>query len=275
MAHVEELLERESGWPDDSVLSDGSVREVLRGMLRYHKREAKPQWWRRFDWLASPPSELATDARTLGGLVRTKTEPYKSAPRKRRLAYEYVLPNQECNLAPGGSIVLRDDDEFIDGGGESSESVESGGEEVQTLSGSLLSLDRSRGLAVVESGTAPPVSVSALPNEFVDASLVARAMRESAAAMAVEPSRRSALGELLARRPPTLSDGGRFSPRMEDPAAAAVAAVLALDRSYLCVQGPPGTGKTYTAAKCIAALVARGSRVGVMAVSHRHKHWGV
>jgi hypothetical protein len=28
------------------------VRETLSGMLRFHRREAKPQWWRRYEWIA-------------------------------------------------------------------------------------------------------------------------------------------------------------------------------------------------------------------------------
>ncbi|MCZ2262137.1 ATP-binding protein, partial [Isoptericola sp. QY 916] len=41
-----------------------------------------------------------------------------------------------------------------------------------------------------------------------------------------------------------------------------------LDRSYLAVQGPPGTGKTHVGSHVIAALVAEGWRVGVVAQSH-------
>jgi hypothetical protein len=62
------------------------VRETLSGMLRFHRREAKPQWWRRYEWIARPPAELVADPRTLGELHRTEREPFKSAPRKRRLA---------------------------------------------------------------------------------------------------------------------------------------------------------------------------------------------
>lgn len=37
----------DDAWAAGTVLSDGAVRTVLRGLLRYHKREAKPGWWRR------------------------------------------------------------------------------------------------------------------------------------------------------------------------------------------------------------------------------------
>ena len=37
------------------------VRETLSGMLRFHRREAKPQWWRRYEWIARPPAELVAE----------------------------------------------------------------------------------------------------------------------------------------------------------------------------------------------------------------------
>ena len=42
-----------------------------------------------------------------------------------------------------------------------------------------------------------------------------------------------------------------------------------LEDSVLSIQGPPGSGKTYTGAHMIAALVAAGRRVGVVANSHK------
>ena len=80
--------------------------------------------------LAAPPlngradlpatwQELEADARTLGGLMRTAREPFKSAPRKRRLAYEFAFsPAQEVNLAPGAAGGIRDDADFGAGGGD-------------------------------------------------------------------------------------------------------------------------------------------------------------
>ena len=102
--------------------------------------------------------------------------------------------------------------------------------------------------------------------------------RRSAAGRAVaEPARRRAVAgapdqpalDLLRRRPPRTTIGalppGRRPRRHHRGAAGRAAAV---DRSYLAVQGPPGTGKTYTGARVIAALVARGWKVGVVAQSH-------
>eukprot|EP00900_Chrysochromulina_parva_P011125 jgi/Chrpa1/20012/Chrysochromulina_OHIO_Genome00003836-RA len=66
VARLEALLcDRDVSWPETSVLCDTEVRETLSGMLRFHRREAKPQWWRRYEWIARPPAELVADPRTL------------------------------------------------------------------------------------------------------------------------------------------------------------------------------------------------------------------
>jgi hypothetical protein len=77
--------------------------------------------------------------------------------------------------------------------------------------------------------------------------------------------------DLLRRVPPRTRSGDRLPAVIEGLHGyidAITAAVLDLDGSYLAVQGPPGTGKTYTGARVIAGLVARGWRIGVVAQSH-------
>jgi len=81
------------------------------------------------------------------------------------------------------------------------------------------------------------------------------------------PLPRAAVLDLARRTPPRTRSGGPL-PVGDDLADVLTRAVLDLDDSYLAVQGPPGTGKTYTGARVIAALVARGWRVGVVAQSH-------
>ncbi|MFE5339215.1 TM0106 family RecB-like putative nuclease [Isoptericola sp. NPDC056578] len=75
--------------------------------------------------------------------------------------------------------------------------------------------------------------------------------------------------DLLRRRPPRLTGGGALPDVVDgDFTTAVLAATRDLDRSYLAVQGPPGTGKTHVGSHVVAALVAEGWRVGVVAQSH-------
>jgi len=50
---------------------------------------------------------------------------------------------------------------------------------------------------------------------------------------------------------------------------ATLAAVKALDHSYLFIQGPPGAGKTFTGSHVILRLLLEGKRVGVTSNSHK------
>ena len=97
-------------WAEGSPLAEARLRELLGGTLRFHAREAKPGWWRRFERLATPAEELADDQNVLAFLRRTEREPYKESPRKRRQVFEYEFDAaQECTLAPGATVVVRAD----------------------------------------------------------------------------------------------------------------------------------------------------------------------
>nr|WP_125612665.1 TM0106 family RecB-like putative nuclease [Specibacter cremeus] len=80
--------------------------------------------------------------------------------------------------------------------------------------------------------------------------------------------------EILRKAHPRLADDGTLpavvvgADGAPDYIGAITEAVARLDRSYLAVQGPPGTGKTHVGSHVIAALVARGWKVGVVGQSH-------
>ncbi|QCR20775.1 TM0106 family RecB-like putative nuclease [Agrococcus sp. SGAir0287] len=71
--------------------------------------------------------------------------------------------------------------------------------------------------------------------------------------------------DVLRRVPPRIAGG---MPADGAPAERIVAALAAMDRSYLAVQGPPGSGKTHVGATVLRALVEHGWRIGVVAQSH-------
>jgi uncharacterized protein len=58
----------------------------------------------------------------------------------------------------------------------------------------------------------------------------------------------------------------------ETATGTAIRLALALDDSFLAIQGPPGTGKTFTAARQILELTARGHTVGITGPSHAVIH---
>src|SRR5262249_24104441 len=78
--------------------------------------------------------------------------------------------------------------------------------------------------------------------------------------------------DLLARAAPRLRgrpSGGPIVPESADHVPAAVAAIAALDGSYMPVQGPPGSGKSHTSGEAIVALLKAGKRIGVASNSHK------
>jgi uncharacterized protein len=77
--------------------------------------------------------------------------------------------------------------------------------------------------------------------------------------------------DLLLKRPPRRrgTPGGPVRAPGEELLSAATRLADELDRGVLPIQGPPGSGKTYTGARMIVALAARGLRIGVTAVGHK------
>ena len=118
---------------------------------------------------------------------------------------------------------------------------------------------------------APPDHLSLIPNEYVSAKPIAKAVYRYVEAWSQGKILSRAVDDLLHRRPPRLKKAseGPIVPPGQDLVTGAIAAVKQMDETVLCIQGPPGTGKTYTAAAVILELLADGKRVGVTADSHK------
>ena len=88
----DKLLERAS--KEDRTKA--RISENLAWTLEFHRREAKPVFWRLFDRIGLEVEELVNDIDCLAGCIRTSREPFKPKPRARNLAYEYKFnPEQE------------------------------------------------------------------------------------------------------------------------------------------------------------------------------------
>jgi uncharacterized protein len=251
-----------SGLSDDPSLRDelGQARWLLASTLDYHRREAKPQWWRWYDLKdKSTLEDLIEAADAIGGLEYVEDVEW----RKKSLVRRYRFPPQDHRFKVGGNPV---DPDGHEGKGEDAGAV-------TALDDAVGTIDLLRGpnkLGYHPSALIPstPYGVEVLRDGL-------GRLADDVIERGVEASGRfRAARDLLLRRSPrlrTAQSPGTALRRPDEPALdAARRLVVELDHTVLAVQGPPGTGKTYTAARMIlAALDAGLGPIGVTAQSHK------
>ena len=134
-------------------------------------------------------------------------------------------------------------------------------------------MDQENGLLELKVGKqgSLPDSLCLIPNDFISAVPIKRAIGRYATAWEEGRVLSQAVDDLLRRRAPRVAglEGGTLVEEGEGFLERVIALAQRLDRTTLCIQGPPGTGKTFTAAAIIAKLMKEGHRVGVTANSHK------
>jgi predicted RecB family nuclease len=230
---------------------DVRARWLLGHLLQYHKREAKPTWWKLFDRYDYPDQMTEFDHEAIGDLTLcADVPPYKLKARDRNLVYTYAFPDQQYNLKTGG---VHDP-------------------HLKQAVGTLVAIDDDANrLAVKLNANITPNQLRALvPGGPIDTKAQRSAIARVATAYEAGTIRADfpAIYDLLTRAIPRiagLTPGAVIQPeRVTGNAIAELA--RSLDRSYLFVQGPPGSGKSTTGGAAIATLLQAGLRVGI--VSH-------
>ncbi len=230
---------------------DARSRRLLAGLLDWHRREEKSQWWRWFELTEDLPIERLVDERdALAGLEFVREVRIE----KKSVVNRYRFEPQDHPFGPGdkvhdtldgkyaGEVVDLDD---IAGWIELKRAISSGRDHPQALV------------------KPPPISQQAMKDALVR--VAEAALRKGLGPAFDYP----AVGDLLARRPPRTHPPLGDGTGTDDVTARARELALTLDHAVLPIQGPPGTGKTYTAARMIATLVRAGKRVAITAQSHR------
>ena len=248
-------LKRElvSGVPDDESqrTEEERAKVLLADLLEWHRREAKPAWWRYFRRKDLTSAELVGDRNAIGELNGGDVVEQV----KKSLVRRFSFPPQEHSFKVG--------DQVCDPATGKIWSVWELDEERGTID-LKIGIDNAQPTPsdIMEGG---PVPSEALADRLRD--LGGRVIREGLSG--ADP----ATALLLRRRP--AGDGHASGPLIregESPDDAAQRLILGLQGSYLPIQGPPGTGKTYTAAQAILALTASGRTVGITAPSHAVIH---
>jgi uncharacterized protein len=235
------------------------VQELLAHLLEFHRREAKPVWWAMFDRHDMTTEELSEDIHCLGGLVRESGEPVAI---KRSKGFRYRFdPGQDTKISEGNAVFLAHDLEVR-------ASVEK-----LTEDGKLLLKLGPKALGLLPAGR-PPKHLSLIPDEFVSAAAIEKAIDAVVTEYAATGNLPASLSSFLFRRAPEIEGhaGGPLLEAREMAAEGTVRIVRSLRGSTLCIQGPPGAGKTYTGSMTIADLLASGKSVGVLSNSHKAIH---
>jgi predicted RecB family nuclease len=249
------------GIPEEPA--DRSEEEQARWLLAYlldwHRREDKASWWEYFRLRDLPEEDLFDEPQAVAGLEhveRVATGSGKTGRSAGTVVDRYRYPAQEMEIR-------RKDELWLQDGGSL---------------GEVVGLDRKARTIDVRKrpAQAPLHPATAVAHKHVNTAVLEEALCRIGDAVARTPL--PGLGELpglraardlLLAAAPRLRSGTLTIEPGESVVECAVRSVHDLDETVLAIQGPPGSGKTFTGARMISALVARGRRVGVTATSHK------
>ncbi len=222
--------------------------ELAAGLVDWHRRESKPDWWAHFERLDADADDLVDDTSAIGRV----TGPTAVGTVRRSTIWRYAFPPQETKLHVTSDVLAQETSEVV---------------------GTIHAIDAEAGwVEVARAVSKAPVVTAALlaPMPINDIQLRRATRRVITAALEYgldgEGPYRAARA-LLARRMPRLR--ATSVPAGETPSGRVLRLGVALDKGCLPVQGPPGSGKTWTGARLVLDLVEDGKRVGITAFSHK------
>ena len=231
----------------------------LAWILEFHRREAKPVFWRLFERLGLSHVELLDDLNCLACCERTRREAFKPTPRARNLAYEFQFdPAQEFKGASNSFYLLGLEDE-----------------NGKYLKANYLEefSDLPNGLIVLQMKQESSDLITIVPDEHVNANPIPHSIYQVVEGYESGQLERCAIIDFLNRSKPVIKN------YKDDPIASSndpnqrlqqvINSVKNLDNSYLTIQGPPGSGKSHTGKHIIAELVKTGAKIGVSSNSHK------
>ncbi len=250
------LLEKANKQPKDSP--QVALTKNMAWTLEFHRREAKPVFWRLFERLDVSSDELLDDLNCLADCKRSEREPFKP-PRARNFSYEYCFdPAQEFKGASKSFYLLglmNEDDTHAKVSYVAAES------------------DLEAGRIVVKAKHEPPSLISLIPDEYVNPNPIPQAIEAVVADYESGALGRCAIVDFLNRAAPVIKghNGEPIAPSHvpEEKLQQIIQAIKALDNSYLTIQGPPGAGKSYTGTHVIAELLKSDAKIGVASNSHK------
>ena len=250
---VAELVKKlTAGIPEDSKKRSEleKARWLLAGLLDWHRREDKANWWDYYRLRDMKDDDLLEDRQGVAGLKhvgRVRLE--RTLPVER-----YSFPKQETDIRRGdrvcqGELAIGKVEEI----------------DVASRTMEIKRTNKSAGMhpsSIFVDGRGPKWEVLAdslfALGEWADGNEIDA------------PGPHRAARDLLLRKAPRLAGDEQVAPLPgETPVETACRIVTALSDSLFAIQGPPGAGKTHTGACMICRMVSMGKKVGITALSHK------
>jgi len=217
-----------------------SGNRLLGGLVGWHRRESKPQWWDFYRVGELSDDQLVQDSAALGELSAPVSRGPLPKP-ARSTVWRYPFPPQDTKVK--GNAVDVDTHKGL---------------------GEIVAVDAASGwIDLKVSNTKQPPRPRGLgPTQPMNVTQLQLSLQRTAQDMLAG---RSPLARHLLERTVPAHLAAR---RAEPPQDQAVRVGRRLKDAVLAVQGPPGSGKTTVGAQLIRALLDDGLRVGVTAQSH-------
>jgi uncharacterized protein len=245
--------------PDrDKWNDEDRAKWLMAQLVDWHRREDKSCWWEMHRLKDLEPKDLIDERAGLSGLAHNAKFIERE---KKSVVHEYAFDEQDSDVNVGDDVYCRH-----------------ATEDKEQKIGEVIAIDyRDRVVRIKKSGAAvamhPPALFawdSPIGNKTQREALMAIAEWIVANGVDAAGEEHRAARDLLLRSAPRLKGKNKLAQlASETPDKTAIRVVGALESSTFAIQGPPGSGKTFTGARMICDLIAKGKRVGVTATGHK------
>jgi predicted RecB family nuclease len=238
---------------------DKEIKQILKDILGFHKREEVIYWQSIFNRAANKNDEdLIEDAKCIGFMEKVNEETVGTTPRgltKKIFTYKFL--KQDFKVKEKDSLINATDGDL------KTNSV-----------GVVINIDESKnGENIIEISTTKdlPEILSVTKDEFVNSQKIIDAIRRFIESVIKGEKKYKATYEFLKKNYPKIKNikEGDAIVKEGDFLKESFKAVESMDNSYLYFQGPPGVGKTHTAAHIIIELIKKSNKIGITANSHK------
>jgi len=243
----------------DKNCKDQEIKQTLKDILGFHKREEALYWQGIFNRAANKNDEdLIDDAKCIGFMEKISEENLGKTPKGlSKKVFKYKFSKQDFKIKIKDNLINATDGDL----------------KTNTV-GKVVDIDESnndKNIIEISSTKNLPEIISVAKDEYVNSQIIINAIFRFIETAIKNEKKYKATYEFLKKNYPKIKEikKGEEIIKEGDFLKESFQAVESMDNSYLYFQGPPGVGKTHTAAHIIIELIKKSKKIGITANSHK------